>query len=78
MSENRLMTVRDFCASHSWPPEGGLRHLVFFAAENGADAFIRRVGRRVLIDEAAFFSWVDAQKDTPKSGVMVQPRVNRR
>jgi hypothetical protein len=35
-----------------------MRHLIFFAKSNGFDAVIRRVGRRVLIDEAAFFHWV--------------------
>ena len=44
---------------HQWPPLGGLRHLIFFAASNGFHKVIRRVGRRVLIDETAFFQWVD-------------------
>jgi len=39
----------------------GLRQYVFFEQENGASAWVRRVGRRVLIDEAAFFEWVRAR-----------------
>jgi hypothetical protein len=38
-----------------------MRHLIFFAKANGFDAVVRRVGRRVLIDEAAFFVWVGKQ-----------------
>ena len=68
MSENRILTVRDFCTKHLWPPEGGLRHIIFYSSENGAEAFIRRVGRRVLIDEAAFFVWVAAQNEKPNTG----------
>jgi len=44
---------------HPWPPIGGLRHLVFHSQTNGFAKVIRRVGRRVLIDEAAFFQWIE-------------------
>lgn len=62
-ARGRLLTVREWTKEHAWPPEGGLRHLIFNANENGANAWIRRVGRRVLIDEAAFFAWVDARNE---------------
>ena len=54
----RLIPVPEWNEHHSWPPIGGLRHLIFYAEEKGFDKVIRRVGRRVLIDEAAFFQWV--------------------
>ncbi|EHL24404.1 hypothetical protein KYG_03084 [Acidovorax sp. NO-1] len=54
-----FIPVTDWNLRHPWPPIGGLRHLIFHAASNGFDKVIRRVGRRVLIDEAAFFAWVD-------------------
>jgi hypothetical protein len=57
----RLIPLTQWGDHHAWPPQGGLRHLVFNAKTNGFDACIRRVGRRVLIDEAAFFAWADAQ-----------------
>lgn len=57
----RLIPVNEWNQHHQWPPIGGLRHLIFHAAKNGFDTVVRRVGRRVLIDEAAFFRWVDAQ-----------------
>ena len=40
---------------------GGLRHLVFHADRNGFDKVVKRAGRRVLIDEEAFFEWVEEQ-----------------
>ena len=62
----RLIPVTDWNQHHAWPPIGGLRHLVFYADTNGFDQVVRRVGRRVLIDEAAFFRWVNKQTgDTP-------------
>jgi hypothetical protein len=47
---------------HSYPPLGQLRALVFNADKNGFNRCIRRIGKRILIDEAQFFSWVDEQK----------------
>lgn len=55
----RLIPVTDWSDYHPWPPVGGLRHLIFHANSNGFDQVLRRVGRRVLIDEAAFFNWVN-------------------
>lgn len=56
----RLIPVPDWNKHHDWPPVGGLRHLIFHAERNGFSRVIRRVGRRVLIDEAEFFAWVEA------------------
>lgn len=53
----RLIPVTEWHKHHAWPPIGGLRHLIFFAESNGFKSVICRVGRRVLIDEQAFFAW---------------------
>lgn len=57
----RLIPATKWPDLHQWPSIGGLRHLIFFAKTNGFDAVIRRAGRRVLIDEAAFFRWMEDQ-----------------
>ncbi len=57
----RLIPVTEWSQHHSWPPLGGLRHLIFHADSNDFHRVIRRVGRRVLIDEQAFFAWVEQQ-----------------
>ncbi len=59
----RLIPLVDWPDHHPWPTVAGLRHLVFNAHRNGFAAVIRRVGRRVLLDEAAFFRWVEAQQE---------------
>ena len=64
-AERRLIPATQWPEYHSWPSLGGLRHLIFYADENGFKSVIRRVGRRVLIDEAAFFEWVDQQNQRP-------------
>lgn len=60
-SHGNLIPVTAWPDHHTWPPIGGLRHLIFFEKTNGFDKVIRRIGRRVLIDEQAFFAWVDQQ-----------------
>ena len=59
----KFITVSDWPNHHPWPPNGGLRHLIFNAQTNGFDKVIRRVGRRILIDETAFFKWVEEQNN---------------
>ncbi len=58
----RLIPVTRWGEHHDYPPIGGLRHLIFHAKENGFAACLRRIGRRVLIDEAAYFEWVEDQQ----------------
>ena len=58
--KNRLIPLTKWPQYHPWPPIGGLRHLVFYSEKNGFARVIRRVGRRLLIDEAEFFKWADS------------------
>ncbi|HRT22268.1 MAG TPA: hypothetical protein P5318_19325 [Candidatus Hydrogenedentes bacterium] len=64
----RLIPLSRWNNYHPWPPQGGLRHLVFHARENGFDAVIRRAGRRILIDESEFFAWIDRQNKDGENG----------
>ncbi|QQR81957.1 MAG: hypothetical protein IPJ69_00820 [Deltaproteobacteria bacterium] len=62
-SSRRLIPITKWNSFHAWPPTGGLRHLVFYAKDNGFDSCLIRIGRRVLIDEQKFFVWVDNQSN---------------
>ena len=52
--------------------EAAIRNLIFLAESrktskgaiqgNGLDVALVRIGRKVLIDEAKFFNWIDAQQ----------------
>jgi len=63
---SRLIPVPEWNQHHSWPPQGGLRHLIFNEKTNGFANAFKRVGRRVLIDEAEFFACVDKQNQGGK------------
>lgn len=57
----RYIPVPSWEKHHEWPKVGGLRNLIFNRHTNGFDKVIKKVGKRVLIDETAFFNWVDEQ-----------------
>lgn len=66
-----LLTVRQFADKHQAFSQGSLRFQIFNASPrktslgeiggNGLDAALLRLGRKVLIDEAKFFEWIELQ-----------------
>lgn len=63
---NRYIALTSWNKFHEWPPRGGLRHLVFYEKTNGFDKVVVRAGKRILIDEAAFFKWLRSNKKEVK------------
>ncbi len=58
----KLIPIPKWKEHHEWPTEAGLRYYIFNAEFNGFNKVMKRVGRRILIDESKFFEWVE-QKD---------------
>ena len=56
-----LYTIKQIAQRHAWATEPALRSLIFRADENGLSRAIRRVGRRVLLDEDEFLAWIEGQ-----------------
>jgi hypothetical protein len=57
------LTVQQFTAKHTAFNTGGLRSLIFNEHQNGLakSGAIVRIGRKVLVREDLFFSWVELQ-----------------
>ena len=57
------LTVRQFINRYPAFTTGGLRSLIFNEQSNGLakSGAIVRIGRKVLLSEEKFFSWVEAQ-----------------
>lgn len=55
-----LLTVAQMAARHPAFSQASLRHWIFHASDNGlaASGALLRLGRKILIDEAAFIRWV--------------------
>ena len=64
--KTRIIPLTRWNDYHPWPPLGGLRHLVFHADKTGFSFCIVRSGRRILIDEARFFKWIESQRQGVK------------
>lgn len=60
-NRRRLIPLTDWPRYHPWPTVAGLRHIRFYQNVNGFTNAFRTVGRRVLVDEQAFFETVDKQ-----------------
>ena len=60
-ASTRLIPVTKWPEHHPWPTIPALRWMIFNAHRIGFSTVVKRVGRRVLIDEAAFFRWVEGQ-----------------
>lgn len=59
VEQNRLIPLTKWPEHHNWPTIGALRAMIFSSHTTGADYFIRRSGRRLLINEKAFFEWAN-------------------
>lgn len=57
-----LLTVRQFAERHTAFSQASLRYLIFNASTNGMTKCLRRIGRRVLIDETKFFECIEQQQ----------------
>jgi len=55
----KLIPVTKWNNHHEWPTEAGLRYYIFNAEFNGFNKVMKKVGRRILIDETKFFDWVE-------------------
>ncbi len=60
---SRLIPLVEWPKYHPWPPVGGLRHMVFYGEKTGFSKVIKKVGRRVLIDEQKFFEFIEEQNN---------------
>jgi len=42
--------------------ESSIRWVIFNGNQNGFDKVTRRIGRKILIDEAAFVEWIESKR----------------
>jgi len=54
-ASTRLIPIQKWNEFHIWPPYGGMQHIRFHKEKNGFSKAFKKIGGRVLVDEAAFF-----------------------
>ena len=65
-NRTRLIPVSKWNDFHLYPSVASLRHLIFFEEMNGFSKVLRRIGRRLYIDEESFFEWVKDNSEPSK------------
>ena len=73
-NNRRLIPLAQWNEFHVWPTIANLRYYVQNQDTNGMreHCVVMRVGKRLLIDEPAFFRWVEAQQgEKPANGAQV-------
>ena len=58
-----FLTVKQTSQKYPAFSENSLRWIIFNSKINGATAFIRKVGRKVLLDDDGFVGWIDSHKE---------------
>jgi hypothetical protein len=66
-----LLTINQFVAKHQAFTAPAIRNYIFKSSSvvtskgtapgNGFDSCIKRIGRKILLDENKFFQWIDNQ-----------------
>ena len=64
MAESRYIPLTEWEKKHEFPTTSALRWLVFKGCDNGFSCCVRKVGRRVYLDEIAVLVWIDNQRVT--------------
>lgn len=61
-SAHTIVTVKQFLKRHACFTHGGLRTMLFDRETNGLAEAVIQCGRKILIDEAKFFAWLESQQ----------------
>ena len=58
-----FLSLQEFCEKYPQVASvGRLRWLLFRASETGANFFVRRIGRKLMVSPRLFFEWLNQQK----------------
>ena len=58
LQETRFLTIPQFCDEHAWPSAQAVRHMIFQNKDGFVDRCVKRIGRRILLDERAVLDWI--------------------
>lgn len=62
---DKYIPISSWADKHDWPCPTELRRLVTFRKQNGLEEYgvVKKIGHRTLINEDAFYRWMEGQKD---------------
>lgn len=60
--KQRFILLTEWHQYHPWPKLGGLRELRAKNIKKGGFDFFAKAGGRILVDEDAFFAWLNSNR----------------
>lgn len=57
--QKNFLTLKQWLEKYPAIPEGGIRHLIFTNKDNFNGLVVKKLGRKILLDEHAFLSYID-------------------
>lgn len=57
--QKSFLTLKQWMEKYKAIPEGGIRHLIFTNKDNFNGRVVKKLGRKILLDEHAFLSYID-------------------
>jgi hypothetical protein len=61
MESKNFLTVKQLAAKHQGNSENSIRWFIFTQPE-GFNECVRRIGRKILLEEGAYLNWLNNQK----------------
>lgn len=62
--KTNYLTAREVAELYGWPL-GGIKQQLFNREENGLSKAVLKIGRKLLIDKAAFELWLEEHREVP-------------
>lgn len=60
MTEAKIfLTVKQTAERYPAFTEGAIRSLIFYRERNGFASVVRKLGKKIILDEAAFLEWIE-------------------
>ena len=60
-SRAHFLTVKQLSEKYAFIPAGGIRHLIFTNKNDFNKRVVRKLGRKILINENEFLNFIDEQ-----------------
>ena len=57
--EKIFLTIKQWLSKYEAIPEGGIRHLIFTNRDNFNERVVKKLGRKILLDEHAFLAFIN-------------------
>jgi hypothetical protein len=58
-----FLTVKQTAEKYPFNSQNSLRWIIFNSKSNGATAWLRKIGRKILIDDEGYISWINNQRE---------------